>query len=213
MRKNFFLLFFVMILCAFISGGCGGSSDSFQGNSEPLVLSLLNGEWHVDSGHVEIYTAQVSADYVEDSIEDFNIKLTQNQSSDKYTITLTGDGVYIQDNTTSVLGQFEAQNDASYNSAQKYIVSTIGALPVVLGNNAYTKIEDFTSADIAEALTDSVDISIMGDMLPVEPIEIYSYTVAPGHISLFWLESGDVDTLYWEVVGNSNYYLELKRIE
>lgn len=222
MNKKFSLLILVLIACVFVSGGCGGHSGNFvQDSTPPATESLLNGEWRIVSGHVEIYNNAISGEYVIPSYDnqplytEFKITVSENDSDDKYTITLKGDGVYKQDNLTYVFGQFTPNNFSNYNEFQQQFALNLGLLPIVLGNPLYTQLdaENFTSEDLSEGLTSNVSLDIISEYLPEEPVEIYSYKIADGHVSVFWIESGDIDTLYWESVGNSNYYIEMERID
>ncbi|MBQ6772770.1 MAG: hypothetical protein IJP48_01785 [Synergistaceae bacterium] len=217
-KKYFYLLILALMFSAFASGGCGGSSDGFV-YTQPATESLLNGEWRIVSGHVEIYNMEVSGDYIIPSFDElplyteFSVTVSENGSNDKYTITLKGGGVYAQDNTTSVFGQFYPKYFSNYDTDQQKIALTFDSLPIVLGTPFYTQLdaENFTSEDLSEGLTDNVNMDIISEYLPEEPIEIYSWEIAPEHLSLFWIESGDIDTLYWESVGNTNYYIKMER--
>ena len=219
-KKYFYLLILALMFSAFASGGCGGSSDGFV-YTQPATESLLNGEWRIVSGHVEVYNMNVSGDYFVPSFDnlplytEFSVTVSENDSNDKYTITLEGEGVYKQDNITSVFGRFSPNNFSNYNEDQQKIALTFDSLPIVLGTPEYTQLDadNFTSEDLSEGLTDNVSLDIISEYLPEEPAEIYSWEMAPEHLSVFWIESDDIDTLYWESVGNTNYYIEMERIE
>ena len=222
MNKKFSLVILALIACVFISGGCGGHSGNFvQDSTPPATESLLNGEWRIVDGHVEIYNYKISGEYVIPSYDnqplytEFKITVSGNDSDDKYTITLNGDGVYTYDNTTSVFGQFSPNNFSNYNEIQQQFALNLGSLPIVLGNQLYTQLDadNFTSEDLSEGLTSNVSLDIISDYLPEEPVEIYSWKIAEDHLSVFWIESNDIDTLYWESVGNSNYYIKMERID
>jgi len=122
MRKK--IIFFIMILCVFVTGCFGGDKNDVVKNLEKKYNNLksykVTGDLQIVNND-DVYNYEVKVIYQKN--DKFNVSLKNKANNHEQIILKNEEGVYVL--TPSLNKSFKFQSDWPYNNSQTYLIDSI----------------------------------------------------------------------------------------